>query len=195
MLGGMAASPELDPRYDPAFQRGFDGTVRTGERTDADRTAAPRVTSALQRSGRGVGEPRANGFDELIAPPPAGGATSPARTASGSPDADAASAAPVPTVVRMVAPAMRAPWTNPFAILVTLAGIGALAGGVWMMQEAVRMVETEGQRQTQADYWFIQWSMIASPIFVGLGALVLIGVLMLCAVYWGRRPEPEGSVE
>jgi hypothetical protein len=47
----MAEQPEIDPRYDPAFQRGYDGAVATGSRADAaTRRAAPHVTSALQRT-------------------------------------------------------------------------------------------------------------------------------------------------
>jgi hypothetical protein len=35
--------------------------------------------------------------------------------------------------------------------------------------------------------------MIAAPIFVGLGVAILVAVLIMCAVYWGRRPEPGAT--
>src|SRR5690606_24487641 len=118
---------------------------------------------------------------------------SPPQGAAGVTDADAAPTASAPSVVHVAAPAVRAPWTNPFAIIVTIVGIGVLGVGVWLLQETYQMTQSETGFQTQTDYWFLQWGMIAAPIFVSLGVAILVAVLVLCAVYWGRRPEPGAT--
>lgn len=187
----MAEQPEIDPRYDPAFQRGYDGTATAGSRPDAaTRHAAPRVTSALQRplpptsaAPRTASTPTA----QAVGMPPGAPA---APGAPGAFESDAVITASAAPVVPVTAPALRPPWTNPFAILVTIIGIGVLGTGVWLLQETFRMTESEAGFQTQTDYWFLQWGMIASPILVSLGIAILVTVLVMCAVYWGRRPEP-----
>ncbi len=183
----MAEQPEIDPRYDPAFQRGYDGTLATGSRSEAAvRRTTPHVTSALQRppAPPRAERPAEGSFDQVVGPPPGASAT---------PETDAASAASAPPVVQVAGPALRAPWTNPFAIIVTIVGIGVLGVGVWLLQETFQMTQSETGFQTQADYWFMQWGMIAAPIFVGLGVAILVAVLIMCAVYWGRRPEPGAT--
>ena len=167
---------QIDPRYDPAFQRGYDGPVATGSRAAAAaRRTAPHVTSALQRSVAEPAEPRVAAAGP-IQPQPV--------VATPETETDAASA----PVVHVAAPALRAPWTNPFAILVTLVGVVVLAIGVWLLQEAYQLTQSPDGLSNQADYWFMQAGMVAGPIFAGLGVAVLVAVLMFCAVYWARRP-------
>lgn len=191
----MAEQPEIDPRYDPAFQRGYDGTVATGSRSEAaTRRTTPHVTSALQRSASSRSAPPA-GVQPATGQSGPVSADRPARDAEGAApaqaDTDAAAAASAPTVVHVAAPTSRAPWTNPFAIIVTLVGIGVLGTGVWLLQETFQLTQSEDGFQTQTDYWFLQWGMIAAPIFVSLGIAILVAVLVMCAVYWGRRPDPQ----
>ncbi|MGN6273092.1 MAG: hypothetical protein ACTHMQ_08370 [Protaetiibacter sp.] len=181
----MAEQPEIDPRYDPAFQRGYDGAVATGSRSEAaSRRTAPHVTSALQRATVPSAAPRTSetgaGFDGIVT----GSGAAPAQA-----PADATAVASASPVVQVAAPALRAPWTNPFAIAVTIVGIGVLGVGVWLLQETFQMTQSETGFQTQTDYWFMQWGMIAAPIFVALGIAILVSVLVMCAVYWGRRPD------
>jgi hypothetical protein len=191
----MAEQPEIDPRYDPAFQRGYDGTATAGSRSDATtRHAGPRVTSALQRplplasaAGRGASAPA-----QTVGLPPGAPA---APAAPGAPEADAAPAASAAPVVQVAAPALRPPWTNPFAILVTIIGIGVLGVGIWLLQETFQMTESEAGFQSQTDYWFLQWGMTASPILVSLGIAILVTVLVMCAAYWGRRPDPAPPLD
>jgi hypothetical protein len=176
----MAEQPEIDPRYDPAFQRGYDGAVATGSRTDAAaRRTAPHVTTALQRPVAQAAAPRpaADAFEQVVSSPPV--ATEP----------DAAPAVSAPAVAQVVAPALRPPWTNPFAIAVAIIGIAVLGAGVWLLQETYQLTQSENGFQTQTDYWFLQWGMIGGPIFTGLGIAILVAVLVLCAAYWSRRPE------
>ncbi|RQP11766.1 MAG: hypothetical protein EAS51_05055 [Microbacteriaceae bacterium] len=182
----MAEQPSIDPRYDPAFQRGYSGPVATGSRADAANrvSSAPRVSSALRRhepEPRGVAAAASPDPGERIGLPPA---VPEAR------DADTA-AASEPAVVHVAAPTMRPPWGNPFAIAVALLGIGAFASGVWLLQEALRLVQSETGFQTQLDYWIMQWGMWGGSIFTGVGVLIVAAVLLLCAVYWSRRPHAD----
>jgi len=178
----MAEQPAIDPRYDPAFQRGYNGPVATGSRADAVvRRPAPHVTSALQRPAAEPGSPHPH------PDPVAEIVRDPEPT-----DQEAARAATAATIVTAPA-AMRPPWSNPFAIAVTVVGIVVLALGVWLLQETYQLTQSETGFQTQADYWFLQWGMIGGPVFAALGIAILVAVLVLCAVYWGRRPRHDGA--
>ena len=173
----MAEQPTIDPRYDPAFQRGFDGQVATGSRAQvAARRSTPYVASALQRPPQDrAAEP---GVAPQIGLPP----TAPEAT-------DEQRAADV-VVVRAAEPALRPPWSNPFAIAAFVLGVASLALGVWVMQETVRMMDSPESFSTQADYWFMQVSTFGGPLALALGVAILAGVLFLCAGYWARRPHP-----
>ena len=175
----MAEQPSIDPRYDPAFQRGFDGQVATGSRAQvAARRSTPYVASALQRPAQDrAAEPVPNVLTQIGLPPAAPG------------DAADPSAAEF-VVVRAAEPALRPPWTNPFAIAAFVLGVASLALGVWVMQETMRMMDSPESFSTQADYWFMQVSTFGGPIALALGVAILAGVLFLCAGYWSRRPLP-----
>lgn len=175
-------NPSIDPRYDPAFQRGFDGTVATGTRAEvAARRSAPYVASALQRpvetrgGERNAAEPRSVAAVAPVAEPDVA--------------EEPPAAAPV-VVVQASAPVLRAPWTNPFAIGLTVVGIVVLALGVWLLQETRRMFESNNGFQTQLDYWFMQSTLFSAPLAIAIGLALLAGVAFLCAVYWSRRPDP-----
>jgi len=176
----MAEQPSIDPRYDPAFQRGFDGQVATGSRAQvAARRSTPYVASALQRPAQDrAAEPVPNVLTQIGLPPAAPG------------DASDQAGAENVVVVRASEPALRPPWTNPFAIAVFVLGVASLALGVWVMQETVRMMDSPESFSTQADYWFMQVSTFGGPIALALGVAILAGVLFLCAAYWARRPHP-----
>ncbi|AYF97606.1 hypothetical protein [Protaetiibacter intestinalis] len=172
----MAEQPAIDPRYDPAFQRGFDGAVATGSRAQAAaRRSAPYVASALQRPVEH--QPAAPAEPPVaIGLPPAAPAEEP-------------QAAPAASVTVQPAP-LRPPWTNPFVIVLTVLGALIVAGGVWLLQENYAMMQNLESFQTQADYWVMQVGMTAGPLAIAVGVLVLAGVLFLAASYWARRPHP-----
>lgn len=178
----MAEQPTIDPRYDPAFQRGFDGQVATGSRAEvAARRSAPYVASALQRPAA----------DHAPSPSPAAVKADPAAQIGLPPADPTASGEQSPAevvVVHATDQPARPPWTNPFAIAVFVLGVIVLAIGVWLLQETSRIAQSPEGFSTQADYWFMQSGMIAAPIALGLGIAILSGVLFLCAAYWSRRP-------
>jgi len=182
----MAEQPVIDPRYDPAFQRGFEGQVATGSRAEvAARRSAPYVASALQRppQDRDDRPPAPAKADPLaqIGLPPA------TTTAS---DAEATGQTEV-VVVQAAEQPTRPPWTNPFAIAAFALGVIVLGVGAWILQENSRMAQSTDGFNSQADYWFMQVGMIGGPIALGLGVAILAGVLFLCAAYWSRRPAPS----
>lgn len=174
----MAEQPSIDPRYDPAFQRGFDGPVATGSRAEvAARRSTPYVASALQRPAQDrPAEPVPHAVTQIGLPPAA-------------PD-DADPAAAQVVLVRAAEAPLRPPWTNPFAIAAFVLGIASLAMGVWLMQETVQMMESPESFTSQADYWFMQVGTYGGPIALAVGVVILAGVLFLCANYWSRRPLP-----
>lgn len=178
--------PSIDPRYDPVFQRGYSGQVATGDRADAANRVAgvPRVSSALRRP-----DPEPRGVVAAASADPGERLGLPAAV----PEARGAdpAAASESSAVHVAAPAMRPPWANPFAIAVAVLGIGALAFGGWLLQEALRLVQSETGFQTQLDYWLMQWGMWGGGIFTGVGVLIVAAVLLLCAVYWSRRPHAD----
>ena len=184
----MPEQPSIDPRYDPAFQRGYDGPVATGSRADAAGrgSGAPHVTSALSRTPRDAA--RSDGRRTASADPAERIGLPPERPAAESADERAASEA---TVVRVAAPAMRPPWTNPFAVIVALIGIATLGAGVFLLQESLRLVQGNDGFETQLDYWSLQWGLWGGSVFTGVGIVIVTAVLMFCAVYWSRRPHAE----
>ncbi len=177
----MAEQPSIDPRYDPAFQRGYDGPVSTGSRTDAGARAvgAPRVTSALRRADP---ESRRAASDDPVE-----------RTslpAEPDPQPHAAASAE-PAIVHVAAPVMRPPWTNPFAIVVAVLSIATLGVGLLLLQESLRLVTSNDGFETQLDYWTLQWGLWGGSILTGVGLAMVAAVLLFCAVYWSRRPQPQ----
>lgn len=179
----MAERPAIDPRYDPAFQRGYAGP--TAHRADAEvRDGAPRVTSALQRD---VGPPPGPARADTPAHPAAAASATPPADAAPELGADAAA----PAVVHVAAPAPRPPWTNPFVVLIAVIGVAVSAMGAWLLQTALQLTQSARGPTTETDYWLLQWAMIASPVILSLGVCVLVTVLVFCAVYWARRPGSE----
>lgn len=180
----MAEQPTIDPRYDPAFQRGFEGQVATGSRAEvAARRSAPYVTSALQR-------PVADRAPAPAAAPGEGAAHVGLPPTATPASADETEGRPEVVVVQTTDQPQRPPWTNPFAIAAFALGVISLGMGAWVLQETSRMAQSTEGFQTQADYWFMQAGMIGGPIALGLGVAIIAGALFLCAGYWARRPVP-----
>lgn len=180
----MAEQPAIDPRYDPAFQRGYDGS--RAARPDASHRGTPQVTSALQPPA-----PAATGRAAEEHAHAAGASATPgARGTPGDPGGVGAPAKSAATVNQAAAPPLRPPWTNPFTVLVTVIGIAVLGTGVWILQETLALAQDELRITSQSMYWFLQWGIIASPLVLGLGVAILVAVLIMCAGYWSRRPDP-----
>lgn len=169
----MAEKPGLDPRYDPAFQRGFD----PGAGAEAQRPAvafAPPLVPRASSSAAGRG-----------APSPAPAAPGQATAASGAPAAPESVA--VPTVVTLG----RAPWRNPFVVALAVIGVASIALGLFVVQYAMREGEGGQLLFTQGGYVLMQSLVLAAPLAFFTGVLILSAVLVMFAVHWGRLPHRD----
>lgn len=161
----------VDPRYDPAFQRGFEGdvtsTIRT--RTAVRRTAL--VSPAPFRSNEPEPEVEEYGVHDV----------EPTRSAVDSePEAAPERVAVRPAGVRDLT-------RNPFlVILVVLGLIMIIGGGAWANQGR-QLVAARGGASTELDYWFLQATVVAAPLTILAGIAILAGVLFLAAAAWNRR--------
>jgi hypothetical protein len=153
----------VDPRYDAAFQRGFEGEVASGVRS---RTAVRRsalVTPAPFRSGGPEPE-----VEE---------ATTTRTGAHAEPE-------PAPDYLPVRALGMRDLGRNPFLITLVALGIALTIGGIaWANQARQTVVDLA----TELDYWYLQASVVGAPLTIITGIAVLAGVLFVAAAAWNRR--------
>jgi hypothetical protein len=163
---------EIDPRFDPAFQRGFDPTIPIEEYVPAP---LPRRT---------------------VAPPPVAPAVEPKRPAPGPvavaapavveplEDADAAESPDVEPVVD--ADEDSSPSRNPFLLLLVVVAIALIAAGIWLF---VRSGDAFNSREvrSQGDYMSLDATIHMAPFIALLGAATAIGVVFVFAVKWRKR--------
>ncbi|HEX7834000.1 MAG TPA: hypothetical protein VF479_00865 [Pseudolysinimonas sp.] len=158
----------VDPRYDPAFQRGFEGEVTSGlrSRTSVRRTAL--VSPAPYRSTEP--EPAVEDY----------GVQDATQTRTGADAEPEATPDHVPARVAGVRDLRR----NPF--LITLVVLGAaltIAGVAWANQARQAVADLA----TELDYWYLQASTVGAPLTIIAGLGILAGVLFVAAAAWNRR--------
>jgi hypothetical protein len=151
-------SADFDPRFDPAFQRGFGG----GPTTDAPARAVP-------RSPAPVPVPAQIGLPPVVSAPVTSDGT--ISEPQGGPDA----AADVDAPTRI----------NPFLIALTTASVLLVAGGLWGVQ-AAREPFLQTEVSAQADYVGLQMLMEFAPMAIILGLATGLGVLFFLAAGWRR---------
>ncbi|GAB2465080.1 hypothetical protein HD599_000097 [Conyzicola lurida] len=149
-------SADFDPRFDPAFQRGFGG----GPTTDAPARAVPRPPAPA---------PAQIGLPLVVQAPVTPEGTIP--DLQGGPDA----AADVDAPKRI----------NPFLIALAAASILLIAGGLWGVQ-AAREPFLQTDVAAQADYVGLQMLMEFAPMAIILGLATGLGVLFFLAAAWQR---------
>jgi hypothetical protein len=153
-----ARSDDFDPRFDPAFQRGFDG---------AEVPDAPRVVPRDVRRATPVRPPE----------PTAGQATSqPSGTASASADPQPSDAAALDSPPRR----------NPFLIALGVVSVALMAAGVWGIQ-AARAPFLATDTASSVDFVGLQILQFVSPVSIALGVATAIGILFVYAVGWQNR--------
>lgn len=164
----------VDPRYDPAFQRGFEGTVTSGLR----RNTAVRRTS-------------------LVSPAPVQATDGDVETAHEDPrivDVEPTRSAadeepePTPELVTVSSLTMRQLSRNPFLIALVVLGGALTLGGLAWSNQARMLVSDRGGAGTDLDYWFLQTSVNAAPLATLAGIGILAGVMFVAAIAWNRRP-------
>ena len=164
----------IDPRYDPAFQRGFDGEVATGPRGQSTlrRTAAVNPAPARLPAQR-VEEFEPASVEQLAALPTL--ALSP--EVAGAPFVEAAPAAT--TTPRELA-------RNPFVI--ALAALGAVlivAGAVWAYEGFATIVKNGGTRN-EVEFWGAQTMSFGAPLAIVVGLGIAAVLLVLFGRSWQR---------
>jgi hypothetical protein len=171
----MTDDKRVDPRYDPAFQRGFEGSVTSGSRT---RTAVRRpalVSPAPYRSPEPEPVIDANGLQD--AEPTRSGAID-------EPD-------PAPDFVAAPVANLRDLTRNPFLVCLVVLGVVMTIAGVAWANQARQLVASRGGAGTELDYWFLQASVVAAPLTILAGIGILAGVLFIAAAAWNRRGPLE----
>ena len=163
----MSDDRDFDPRFDPAFQRGYEGVV------DAPAPAARPTTAAPRRAAQP---------EPVTAQAPAAERTMielPAPTDDRSPS-------PAPRAVQPLAADEDAPpRTNPFIIVLIVLSVALVGGGLYLV---VKMRDLFADTQSSTDFDFVTLQVLigVAPIAIGLGIATAIGVLFIYAIRWGR---------
>jgi hypothetical protein len=166
----MTDEQNVDPRYDPAFQRGYQGTVESTVRTHAAFRRSAVVSPAPYRPAEPEPQVDEQGVDK-------------AEPALAATDEQYVPAQLVP-VSRVT---LREFARNPFVILLILLGGGMIIGGSLWANQGRALVAARGGASTELDYWFLQATVVSAPLTILAGIGVLAGVLFLAAGVWNRR--------
>lgn len=163
----------IDPRYDPAFQRGFEGEVATGPRGQSTlrRTAAVNPAPA-----RIAAQPAAPLEPASVEPPEVSRPLEPEMDAPG---AIAAGDARVATSPRELI-------RNPF--MIALAALGALlilVGAIWAYEGFAAIVKNGGTRN-EVEFWAAQTMSFGAPLAIMVGLSIAAVLLVLFGRSWQR---------
>lgn len=186
----------IDPRYDPAFQRGFSGEVQTGahgqstlRRTAAVNPAPSRPPVQRVEEFRSASPEPAVDVSKAVAdagyfaPHPDGSMTTLSL-------ADPASAAPHQLVVPVTGSTPRELARNPFVIaLAALAAVLILTGAVWAYEGFATIVKNGGTRN-EVEFWAAQTMSFGAPLAIVVGLAIGAVLLVLFGRTWQRsRPQ------
>lgn len=183
----------IDPRYDPAFQRGFEGEVQTGahgqstlRRTAAVNPAPARPAAQRVEEVRVGPVPTPSAFAPESERPPVVGLPGMA----GSPTSPDGAEAQVPMVAGAASVATpRELLRNPFVIaLAALAAVLILAGAVWAYEGFATIVKNGGTRN-EVEFWAAQTMSFGAPLAIVVGLAVVAALLVVFGRGWQRsRP-------
>ncbi|MDP9028443.1 MAG: hypothetical protein M3N46_13005 [Actinomycetota bacterium] len=188
----------IDPRYDPAFQRGFSGEVQTGAHGQSTlrRTAAVNpspVRPAPQRPDefRVTPPPAVEAPDSDSVTPQSAGPQSRFAPAGGASIAPTPDVAPV-TVGKQERPVgPRELARNPFVIaLAALAAVLILAGAIWAY-EGFAMIVKNGGTRNEVEFWAAQTMSFGAPLAVVAGLAVVAVLLVIFGRSWHRAATTE----
>jgi hypothetical protein len=178
----------VDPRFDPAFQRGFDPTIPIEEsvpapalRKSAAATPAPTVAATPVEVAVAAATP------VVVAPPPK---HTPAVVPAVLPPAPVEGLDPIPTdEPQPESSAEVAPSRNPFLLFLGIIAIALIASGIWLFVRSGDAFNSTVVR-SQGDYMSLYSTINMAPFISLLGAATAIAVLFVFAAkYRGRRPH------
>jgi len=183
----MADDPNrIDPRYDPVFQRGFDGDVRT----------QPRAESALRRTAVVSPTPERSAIATPVPAPVTAPTADPAEdavpvpTAAEPVGAAAAAGRAGETVVIAAEPAASARdlTRNPFYLAVAALAVLLIVGGaVWLNQGFAAIAD--GRAASDVGFYAASTMAVGAPLLMGIGILIVAGLLFVLARGWRPRDE------
>jgi len=165
---------DLDPRFDPAFQRGFDPAtpVTPPVRSARSTPAAPPVV----RVGPPPAQPVPENSDRRP-PESAASETAPAELPSATLDAEQQPAAPG---------AESAPGRNPFLLILGVVAVILVGVGIWLFMQAGAGFNSREVR-SQGDYFSLSATIQVAPFISLLGVATAIGVVFVFAAKWRKR--------
>ena len=169
----------IDPRYDPAFQRGFDGEVATG----------PRGQSTLRRTAAVNPAPARMSVQRVEPIEPATDEPEPLSTPAPTMDAPAPAASDDSAVV-VAGP--RELIRNPF--MIALAALGALlilVGAIWAYEGFAAIVKNGGTRN-EVEFWAAQTMSFGAPLAIVVGVAIAAALLVLFGRSWQRSRADRG---
>ena len=164
----------IDPRYDPAFQRGFDGEVATG----------PRGQSTLRRTAAVNPAPARLPAQRVAQVEPA-----PVEQPEHLPTLAIAPEGPAASAVETAPVAVTTPRElarNPF--MITLAALGAVlifAGAIWAYEGFATIVKNGGTRN-EVEFWAAQTMSFGAPLAIVAGLGIAAVLLVLFGRAWQR---------
>ncbi|MCU1543473.1 MAG: hypothetical protein JWM50_1338 [Microbacteriaceae bacterium] len=171
-------SDEFDPRFDPAFQRGFEATESRFRSRAADPRATERPVAEQApppSSGRRATPPVESQQDGYALAQPVGPSAASRETAPTTGDG----AAPTDGAVDDAAPTR----PNPFLIALIVVSVALVAGGVWGVQ-AAREPFLNTDAAVNVDYSGLQMLMTFAPMAIALGIATAVGILFVYAIRW-----------
>lgn len=167
---------KFDPRFDPAFQRGYDGPPpavapqRTLRRSRSDSPpepiGLPPQYSAVEQS---VFAERPS---EFLQPEVTGRR------------ADDRVARELLELEHELEDAPRA--RNPFLAILGVVAVLLILGSVALLMNLEGLVERAMQQNNQTQFYYMQAIIYGAPMLIALGLATLIGVLFVYAVRWKR---------
>ncbi|HEX4057980.1 MAG TPA: hypothetical protein VHX87_06660 [Galbitalea sp.] len=184
------SNADIDPRFDPAFQRGFDPSIPIEESVPVRqqrRPAAPAVVDSPAPAPHPVAAAPASAPSAPSAPPaPPAVVPAPAPIA-----AVAVIDATVPDEVdggesAVEEAAQPSAARNPFLLFLGIIAVALIAVGVWLFVRSGEAFNSKEVR-SQGDYMSLTATINMAPFIALLGAATAIGVLFVFASRWKRR--------
>ncbi len=165
-------SKNIDPRYDPVFQRGYEGgTAVPSKRQPASAVSAPAPSVGLP--------PPAAPVPAVGAPQPGGAFVGPAVT--------------VEVLGDDPAPGARVRVVNPFIVLLWLFGPALVVGASWVAFQS--FTEQNPGYISQEQMAVRQFFWVMSPAFVTAGLVIIGGLLFWHAAAFRRARNQRGIRE
>jgi hypothetical protein len=161
----------VDPRFDPAFQRGFDPSIPIEEYVPDPQprtVAAPTVIAA----------PVAAATQPPLPKPEPAAVPAPQAVVGAVDDVDDEPAVAID--------ADASPARNPFLLFLGIIAIALVAAGIWLFIRSGDAFNSKEVR-SQGDYMSLDASIHSAPFIALLGGATAIGVLFFFASKWHRR--------